>query len=404
MGVSGEEKKIEKARKFPGERYTPRERVWKILEHEEPDRVSADLSVMKQAYFNLKHYLHLPIKFTEIDFWPSAASYNPWWEIAPEEAICRRFRIDFRSVGISLVKPFVPQKLFPNGSFIDDWGFHRKAGNTYLEFISPWALENAQTMEEIEEDPYWADIEKTYSVDGLAKRARRLDDAGYAVFVSCPNPGGGIFESASWRRGPHKLMEDMYLRPKMADAILEKVLELSLEAYGILLDEVSDFCTIVGTSDDLGSQNSGLMSLRTYRKYIKPRQKKLNDLIHKKTDAKIYLHSCGNMEMYINDLVEIGVDVLNPVQPECPDMHLEDLKEKYGDKLTFCGGIGSQHILPRGSVYDVEAEVKRAIKAAAQGGGYIVAPGHVIQPEVSPWNICAMYDAVLKYGWYPIKL
>jgi uroporphyrinogen decarboxylase len=146
------------------------------------------------------------------------------------------------------------------------------------------------------------------------------------------------------------------------------------------------------------------MSLRTYRKYIKPRQKKLNDLIHKKTDAKIYLHSCGNMEMYINDLVEIGVDVLNPVQPECPDMHLEDLKEKYGDKLTFCGGIGSQHILPRGSVYDVEAEVKRAIKAAAQGGGYIVAPGHVIQPEVSPWNICAMYDAVLKYGWYPIKL
>jgi uroporphyrinogen decarboxylase len=146
-----------------------------------------------------------------------------------------------------------------------------------------------------------------------------------------------------------------------------------------------------------------MMSPNIYRKFLKPRQKKIFDHIHSKTDAKLYLHSCGNVEIFINDLLEMGVDVLNPVQPECPDMNLATLKEKYGDKLTFCGGIGSQSILPRGTILEVEAEVKRALKAGAHGGGYIVAPGHIIQPDVPPENACALYDSVLKHGFYPIK-
>lgn len=389
------EEVVEKAPKCPGERYTPRERVWKILEHEEPDRVTAELAgclsyITKQAYFRLKHYLHIPLKFTEIDFWPRPASYNPWWLMGNDEEIYRRFRIDFRPVGLYHKKPFVPQKLYPDGSYIDEWGVHRRAGESYNEMIVPWTLEHATTVEEIVDDPYWPDLEETYSVDGLAKRARMLDDAGYAVAVTNPNPVGGVLESASFRRGPHKFYEDMYLHPKMAEALLNKVTELQIEAYEMLLGEVGDYATMVGSGDDLGGQTRGLMSLDTYRKYIKPREKKVLDVVHSKTGGKVYFHSCGEIEMYINDLIEIGVDILHPVQPECPNMRLEDLKEKYGDRLTFCGGIGSQHILPRGSVSEVEAEVKRAIKIAAPGGGYIVAPGHCIQPEVPPWNICAM--------------
>ena len=110
------------------------------------------------------------------------------------------------------------------------------------------------------------------------------------------------------------------------------------------------------------------------------------------------------MKTFIPDLIEIGVDVLNPIQPECPDMNLETLKEEYGEKMTFCGGIGSQSILPKGSIQDVEAEVIRAIKAGASGGGYIIAPGHMIQPDVPPWNIEALYSAAIKYGTYPINL
>ena len=213
-----------------------------------------------------------------------------------------------------------------------------------------------------------------------------------------------MFEYSLYRRGFNKFIEDMFMRPKMAEAILEKALEIHLKLYGMILDEVGDYCAIVCSGDDLAGQTRGLIGLDLYRKYIKPRQKKLYDSIHSKTSGKLYFHSCGNVYPYIADLIEIGVDVLEPVQPECPDMHLQQLKEKFGDKLIFCGGIGSQHVIPRGSIDDINAEVKKAIKAGGLGGGYIAGPSHNIQPEVPPWNICAIFDAIVEYGTYPLKL
>ncbi len=398
----------DKATIHPGEKYSPRERVWRILDHQEADRVPAELGgcmsfITKQAYFKLKHYLNLPTHFFEIDYWPSGASYNPWWLPPIDEAIYRHYRIDFRPVSLRLTRPFVPKKLFPDNSYIDELGFHRKAGETYVEFASPAPLESAEDVDEILHDPYWPDPEKDFSADGLEKKAKRMDDAGFAACVV--NVGGsGIFENSWLRRGFNKLIEDMYLRPKIAEAVLDTVTEQILKSYGMILDEVGDYVTMVATGDDLGAQTTALIRPEIYKKFVKPRHKKLFDLIHSKTKAKLYYHSCGNMEIFIPDLVEIGVEVLNPIQPECPDMDLAVLKEKYGDKLTFCGGIGSQSILPRGTAEDVENEVKRAIKAGASGGGYIVAPGHMIQPDVPPWNIDALYSAVIKYGAYPISL
>ncbi len=393
----------------PGEKYSPRERVWKILDHQEADRVPAELGgcmsfITKQAYFKLKHYLNLPTQFFEIDYWPSGASYSPWWLSPIDEAIYRHYRIDFRPVSPRLSRPFVPKKLFPDNSFIDELGFHRKAGDIYLEFANPAPLESAQDVDEILSDPYWPDPEKDFSAEGLEKKARRMDNAGFAACVTNVAGSTGIFENSWMRRGFNKLIEDMYLRPKIAEAILDKATEQLLKLFGMVLDEAGDYVTLVGTGDDLGAQTTVLISPAIYKKFLKPRQKKLFDYIHSKTKAKLYFHSCGNMAVFIPDLIEIGVDVLNPVQPECPDMNLAVLKEKYGDRLTFCGGIGSQSILPRDTVEDVEDEVKRVIKAAATGGGYIVAPGHIIQPDVPPWNIEAMYSAVIKYGAYPITL
>lgn len=397
----------EKAIIYPGERYTPRERVWKILEHQEADRVPAELGgclsfMMKQSYFNLKHYLHLPIFFKEIDYWPGGTHYTSWWTTPIDEKIYRRFRIDFRPISIRFPRPFIPQKLFPDNSYIDECGFHRKAGELYLEFTSPAPLEHMDTVDEILGDPYWPDPEKDRSVEGLDRKAKRLDEAGYAA--CCVAPMGGPFEASWQRRGFNKFIEDIYFRPHIANALLDKVTDLLIQMYGMMLDQIGDYCTLVGVADDMGAQTSGLLSLKTYRDFIKPRHKKIYDFIHKRTAGKIYLHSCGNVEMYINDYIEEGVNVLNPVQPECPDMGLEGLKEKYGDKLTFCGGVSSQRVLPRGTPADVQAEVMRVLKAGAAGGGMIVAPGHIIQPEVPPWNVCALYDSVVKYGSYPIKL
>ncbi len=396
---------IEKATLHPGEKYSPRERVWKILEHQEPDRVTGELGgcmsfLTKQAYFRLKHYLNLPTQFFEIDYWPAESSFNPWWQPKIDEKIYKYFRSDLRPVSFKLSKPFVPKKLYSDNSFIDPFGFRRKAGGTYMEFATPAPLEHAEDLNEILSDPYWPDPEKDFSVDRVGKTARCIEDADYAACIR----RGGIFEPSWMRRGFNKLLEDMYPRPRFAEAILDKVTEQQIQIFDMLLDEAGDYATLVTTSDDLGAQTTALMSPKIYRKFLKPRQKKLFDHIHNKTNAKIYYHSCGNMAMFIPDLIEIGVDVLHPIQPECPDMDLAILKENHGDKIVFCGGIGSQQILPRGSVEDVYAEVRRVIKAGAVGGGYIVAPGHVIQPEVPPWNIEALYSAVTKYGRYPINL
>ena len=396
---------IVKASLHPGEKYSPRERVWKILEHQEPDRVTGELGgcmsfLTKQAYFRLKHYLNLQTHSFEIDYWPAEASFNPWWQPKIDEKIYKYFRGDMRPVSFKLSKPFVPKKMYPDNSFIDPFGFRRKAGGTYMEIGTPAPLEHAEDINEILSDPFWPDPEKDFSVEGVGKTARRIEEADYATCIR----RGCIFEPSWIRRGFNKLLEDMYLRPKFAEVILDKVTEQQIQIYDMLLDEAGDYATLVTTLDDLGAQTTALISPKIYRKFLKPRQKKLFDHIRSKTNAKIYYHSCGNMAMFIPDLIEIGVDVLHPIQPECPDMDLTILKENYGDKIVFCGGIGSQQILPRGSVEDVYTEVRRTIKAGAIGGGYIVAPGHVVQPEVPAWNIEALYSAVIKYGKYPINL
>lgn len=398
-------KKGNMAHIYPGEKYTPRERIWRILDHQEADRVPAELGgcmsfVTKQAYFRLKHYLNMPINSSDIDYWPSMMSYSSWWQPIIDESLYKYYRIDFRPVSLRIKRPFIPRKLFSDNSFTDEAGCHRKAGDLYMEVANPAILEFAQDVDEILYDPYWPEPERDFSADGLEKYARQIDDAGFAVCVR----RGDIFEPSWQRRGFNKLIEDMYIRPKIAETILDKVTEIQIKMFGMLLDEVGDYATLITTLDDLGAQTTALISPELYRKYLKPRQKKLIDYIHNKSEAKIFYHSCGDMEMFILDLIEIGVDVLHPVQPECPDMELASLKEKYGDKITFCGGIGSQRILPLGTIDDVESDVKRVIKAAAQGGGFILAPGHVIQPDVPPWNIDAMYTAAIKYGAYPINL
>ena len=138
---------------------------------------------------------------------------------------------------------------------------------------------------------------------------------------------------------------------------------------------------MVQIEDDLGSQTGPLIPLSLYRKYIKPYHKKLCDFIHKRTDAKIMIHSDGAIETFIPDLIDVGIDVLNPVQPLAKGMDTRTLKEKYGDKICFHGGIDTQKVLPYSSLKEVKEEVKKRIRDLAPGGGYILAPSHNIQVD-----------------------
>ena len=137
-----------------------------------------------------------------------------------------------------------------------------------------------------------------------------------------------------------------------------------------------------------------------FRKYIKPQWKRIFDFMKTKTKAKMCLHCCGNITPILDDIVEIGVEVINPVQVSNPQMDTKLLKDRYGKDLSFWGAIDTQNVMPMGNVAQVEDEVKRRIDDLAPGGGYIMSAVHSIQPDVPTENIFALYDTTLEYGRY----
>jgi uroporphyrinogen decarboxylase len=152
--------------------------------------------------------------------------------------------------------------------------------------------------------------------------------------------------------------------------------------------------------DDVAQQSGLWMSPRAYRTYIKPRHAEIIRWIKARSPAKIIHHCCGGCADILDDLVEIGVDILNPTQTTAKGMEPYKLKRRFGDRLAFWGGIDVTHLLPNGSVADVEREVKRHLDALAPGGGYVFAPSHIILPDCKPENVLAMYKTALEYGRY----
>ncbi|HID17814.1 TPA: hypothetical protein EYP26_05935, partial [Candidatus Bathyarchaeota archaeon] len=191
---------------------------------------------------------------------------------------------------------------------------------------------------------------------------------------------------------------------EFAEALLDKILELYIGFYDRYLSEVGDYVEMVEVGDDVGAQTGPIISPALLRKYIKPRWKKFYDFIHGKTKARVFHHSCGSVYIFLNEFIEAGVDVLNPIQPRAAMMDIGKIKREVGDKLALHGGIDIQRILPYGTTADVENEVKRVLKAAAPGGGYVLAGAHNIQADTPPENVLAMFKSALKYGSYPIKL
>jgi uroporphyrinogen decarboxylase len=146
------------------------------------------------------------------------------------------------------------------------------------------------------------------------------------------------------------------------------------------------------------------MSPNTYRKVIKPYHQELFHFIKQRTSARVFLHTCGSVYKLLPDLVDAGVEILNPVQVSAKDMDTQRLKHEFGDRLSFWGAIDTQHVLPKGSESDVEREVFRRIADLAPGGGYVLAPVHNVQADVPAENVVTMYRSARRVGRYPISL
>jgi len=234
---------------------------------------------------------------------------------------------------------------------------------------------------------------------GIREKALSIRDRGYGVVMS--SMGAGIFEYGGWLRGYANFYADLAGEPEMACKVMNKVLEVKMKYWEKVLDMAGDLIDVVQEADDLGSQNNMLISPEMYRKYVKPRQKALFDLVHSKTGAKIFVHSCGSFREVLQDLIEIGVDIINPVQFNARGMEAVKLKQDFGKDLVFWGGgVDTQRILPSGTVEEVKDCVKRQMEILAPGGGFVFNTVHNIQADVPPENLVAMLEAFQEYARY----
>ena len=373
----------------------PRARFHAAVNHEEPDRVPLDYWTTPQAYENLRD--HLGITAPETQEWGIMASWKT------SEELLKRLNVDFRRVYMNPAAGFVPQPL-PDGSTETEFKCGMKLIGGYDEVTYyPWAeFTEVEQVKEFE----WIDPDDPSRMEGVRDWAKHLHkETDYAVVGMVGGPWGVFEIAAHYMRGFDKFLVDLLRRPDLAEAMMDKSMELAIEMNRVLLDEVGEYLDIVQVGDDLGHQDGLLINPRIYRSLVKHRHKKVYSDIHRRAPhVKILYHSCGAIEQLIPDLIEVDVDILNPIQPLAKGMESAELKENYGDRLTFHGGIDLQHAMAaQGSLEDVRVEVDTRINALAHGGGYILAPAHNIQPESTPEKILELYDYATKRGVYPLK-
>jgi len=383
---------------------TPRQRVLTALSHEEPDRVpivigTSNTTTLKiLPYRRLKALLGIQAPDNYIYDWPELGS------AAPDETMLERLHGDARGVLDRL-----PSQIYarnnnrpPHAPFIDDWGSGQVEMEPGLWFPGVHPMSEATTLEEIERYP-WPDMDDPSRVAHVREQARRLAEEGRYAIIGTP---WLLFplERACAMQGMDHFMLNLGLHPEFAQALLHKIAEMCKRLMGHFLHELGENVDIIKIGDDLGSQAGLLISPRMYRQILKPIHADYISFIKERTHAKVFFHTDGDVFDLLDDFVEIGVDILNPIQTSAGRMaNLAELKRRYGRNLVFCGAVDTQHILPHGTPEEVRQEVRRVIELLGPGGGYLLASVHTIMDEVPPENILAMVDAAVEYGRYPLN-
>jgi uroporphyrinogen decarboxylase len=375
-----------------------RERVMTALSHQEPDRIPIDLggtyasSITVKAYENLKRHL---------GFEHPTVMMRKWAEIVkPDESILTYFDVDTRVIMPRADRGWVEgwrEEALPDGSSKDEWGLIRVKPPDGFYFMTSFPLSGEKTIEDLEKYP-WPDPKDEERFKGLREQAVSLrKSTDYALITMFPRP---FVSLSQFLRGYTDWFMDLITNREFIETLMERILEIDLTIGKKLLEEVGEYVDLVFVHDDLATQDSLMMSPKLYREIIKPRHKKIFNLIKNMTQAKIIYHCDGAIYPLIEDFIEIGIDVLNPVQVSAKGVDTDTLKKEFGDKLSFWGGIDTGYVLPNGTAGEVRDEVKKRIDHLGKGGGYVVASVHNILDNVPPENIIAMYRTALDHGRY----
>jgi len=379
-----------------------RDRVMLALNHQEPDRIPIDLggsicsSIHKSAYIELKKHLGMGLEQIQLVDYVQQLPYL-------DEAFVERFCIDFRMV--QLPAATAPDlDIFEEGNyyaFVDRWGsklYMPKDGGLYFDWVD-FAIKET-TMEAL--DNYtWPQPDPPEYNNRLREQAKYLHENTDYALVGSAVIGGGIFEQPARTMGLEDFFVALITEPKFADRLMGQITEIYIESCHNYLEQVGEYLQIFTYWDDVSGQDGWLISPDIYRKTVKPKQRRLLEAIKSKTNARVYYHSCGAVYDLIPDLIELGFDILNPVQVSARGMDTKRLKEEYGKDIVFWGGgVDTQRVLPFGRPDEVADEVRRRIDDLAPGGGFVFAAVHNIQAFVPPENIVTMFETALEYGKY----
>ncbi len=379
-----------------------RERVSLALNHHEPDRIPIDLggsivtSVTKSAYIDLKRFLGLPQEEIAMLDYVQQLPYLT-------EDLLQRFQVDFRMIQLpAATAPGL--SIFEDGdylAFIDRWGskLHMpRQGGLYFDWVDfPIKSTSLRALDEYK----WPRPDPLENNLRLRDQAKALYESTDYALVGSAVIGGGIFEQPARTMGLENFLMALVREPEFVDRLMDRITDIYIESCNNYLDLLGEYIQVFTFWDDVCTQDGWMIRPDLYRKLIKPKQKRLVEAIKKKTQAKLFYHSCGATFDLIPDLIDLGFDILNPVQVSARGMDTKRLKQTFGKDIVFWGGaIDTQSVLPFGKPQDVADEVKRRIDDLAPGGGFVFAAVHNIQAFVPPENIVALFDTALEYGWY----
>ena len=383
---------------------TSRERVLTTINHEQPDRVPLVIGVSNATGIKMKPYRG--IKDIIGVSAPDEYLYD-WPELgtaAIDEETMRRLRSDVR--GVLDLEPEKTRRRNRERSdhtdCIDSWGSGQSEVKPGEWYPGVHPLPDARSIEDLDSYPGWPDMLDPTRVAHVREAAKRLATENQHAIMATPwllFP----FERAHAMQGLEVFLLNMATEPDFARALLERIAAYCKRLMGPFLQELGDNVDIIKIGDDLGTEKSLLMSPKMYREILKPIHADFISFIKARTKAKVFFHSDGDVAPLIEDFIEIGVDILNPIQTSAGSMSdLASIKKRYGRNIIFCGGIDSQHILPRGSPEEIRQEVRRVMQMLGQGGGCMIGAVHTIMNDVPPENVLAMVDAVEEFGHYPL--
>ncbi len=387
----------------------PRERVLAAIAHVEPDRVPVDLGGMRStgigalAYAQLKR--HLGIEEGDIYV------FDPGQQLAyVEEPVLRWAGADVIPLDLGLLKGWQPWRL-PDGTVAKLRGdfalepdgrggwYHVRGGRkvAYMPASSYYfdsiyhPLAEASSLAEVER--YQLEDMSDEDLRLLEREAKRLyEETDYAIMGGF---GGAFLEGGQGLRGWDQFLVDIAINRPLAEAILDKILEHNIRNVRRYLEAVGRYIQLIQVGGDLGTQGGPQIRPEWYYELLQPREKAFWSEIHRQSDCKVFLHSCGSIYELIPGIIDAGCDVLNPVQTSARNMEPERLKREFGGKITFWGGgCETQTVLPFGTRDEVYAHVSERMRIFKPGGGFVFCQVHNIQPGTPPENIEAMYRAV----------